>query len=210
MSIARSLASVLPSFDKATNITDEHSVKNNSEEVRTLMFNDLSLLKINENEQKGYIAEAKHVEKVEFGGIKKQKKLFGAKKQIYSDIVSKNSPDDESDLSFVKIKISKKNRIEFGMDSLFLTSERDCFSLSLTGSVVKGLKRDDAAEFFSLINVDADHLTSFLKEKNERNELKKNYKHDDQDILGLINNKSDLKEKNEPVKSKRKNQNKIR
>lgn len=195
MSIAKSLVSVLPSFSKATNITEAHSVKCNTPEIRTLMFDDLSLLKINENEQKGYVAEPRNIEKVEFGNIKKQKKLFGEKKQMYSDIV-KNKKSNETDLSFVKIKISQNNRIEMGIDSIFLTSDKDCFSLSLSENTVKGLKIKEASEIFSSLNIDADHLTSFLKEKNDLNKMKNDYKHDDQDVLNLLKNKSSPKQEN--------------
>lgn len=195
MSIARSLVNVLPSFSKSVNITEAHSVKNNSNEIRTLMFNDLSLLRINENEDKGYVAETKFIEAVNFGGIKKRKMLFGEKKQLFTDIITSGSVSDDSDLSFVKIKIADNNRIELGLDSIYLTSDKDCFSLSLTGTSIKSMKKEDAESIFSVLNVDSSQLITFLKEKNDLLEQKRNYSYNQDSVMELLKDKQIVKEK---------------
>lgn len=204
MSIARSVANVLPSFCSSANITEDHCVKHDSENIRTLMFNDLSLLQINENEEKGYLAEPKKIQNVEFGGINKQRKLFGGNKQMYKDIIKQSGFNDEMNLSFVKIKISEKNRIEYGFDSLYLTSNKDCFSLSLTGSLVKGLKSDDASHIFSSLNIDGDHLIKFLNEKKEKIKMRQDYKHNPDDVLSILKEKGIIEETNNKVKQKTK------
>lgn len=78
--IAEQLIDVIPNMSAFSQITEDHLIVEDKNKEKTFLFNDLSILKIKEKDNKAFFSKTKNIKTINFEIIKIKKTFFYRKK----------------------------------------------------------------------------------------------------------------------------------
>lgn len=172
--IAEKIVETIPYLSAFTKLTEYHLKIEDKEENKILIFEDLSVLKINKNED-AFLSKPKNVEDIEFNKIKIKKSIFNMNNKIKDSIIKMKSIENGKEVFFVKIIVSEDKKIKAGFDSIYLTNEGFCFIHSISGKKVIEIKEKNKKITFLNLNIDYKLLLFYLKEKKNKEDRLENY-----------------------------------
>lgn len=184
-SIAEKVVETIPYLSAFTRLTEYHLKIEDKEKNKIFIFEDLSVLKINKNED-AFLSKPKNIEDIEFNKIKIKKSIFNMNNKIKDSIIKMESVEDGKELFFVKIAVSEEEKIKTGFESIYLTNEGFCFIYSISGKKIIEIKEQKKKITFLNLNIDYKLLLFYLKEKKEREDRLEHYGDNLEDIIDFL------------------------